>query len=118
VRADEMTLSETIEIWKLHIVRASNEQEVVLVMRSFVESLSPVQRVLIGPECEPESIASKDSVAECAVRLTREELAVATQDPAASLELQRIASVFIEGTRRLSALSYEAQLLNLEKPAP
>jgi hypothetical protein len=111
-----MPLNDTIETWKLRIVRTSNEREVVLVMRSFVESLSETQRELIGPECAPPNIESKDSVAECAVRLTRQELSVAAEDPAASLEIQRIASVFIEGTRRLSALSYEARLLNLDKP--
>lgn len=110
-------MNEAIETWKLQIVRASNENDVVEVMRSFVESLSDMQRVLIGPDCAPEKILSKESVAECAVRLTRQELSIAAQDPPASLQLQRIASVFIEGTRRLSALSYEAQLLNLDKPS-
>jgi hypothetical protein len=107
-------MSTSIDAWKVRVARAPSETEVVQVMRAFVETLSDAQHLLIGEECRSQALGSKEAVAECAVRLTRQELSM--EDARASSDLQTIASVFIEATRRLSALSYEARLLNLQKP--
>lgn len=96
--------------WKLRFSQATDDYQVVLLAREFVAGLPESERQLLGARAKPEALAEPGAVAEFALHLTQLEMSLAWDEVVKGEIIRGVARVFIEASRRLSALS-ESRML-------
>lgn len=91
--------------WKRRFSQASDDYQVVLLAREFIGTLPDSERALLGARAEPQALGEPGAVAEFALHLTQLEMSLPWDDVAKGEIIRSVARVFIEASKRLSALS-------------
>ena len=107
-----------IQAWKRRFSQATDEDHVLALAREFVASLSRSDRELIQAPPDAVPFRSADEVLEYALHLTQLEMSLAWDDVLIGNTIRTVASLFIEGSKRLTALSEARVLRRFEEARP
>ena len=97
--------SANMQQWKRRFSQAADDYQVVLLAREFIGTLPESERALLGARADPHSLGEPGAVAEFALHLTQLEMSLAWDDVVKGEIIRNVARVFIEASKRLSALS-------------
>jgi len=103
--------------WQPLLREATNDAELLRIMRDFVGTLTPDEVALLPENCRPGMLRTRDDVTTLAVELARTELVCREPEEAKEI-LTQLAAVFAEATQRLSQMSWEARLLKPSSQPP
>ena len=96
---------DNMQQWKRRFSLASDDYQVMLLAREFMGTLPESERLLLGGRGDLHALREPAAVAEFALYLTQLEMSLAWDDVVKGDIIRNIARVFIEASRRLSALS-------------
>jgi hypothetical protein len=99
-----------LERWQPLVLEAPTEQDVVRILREYLDLWSEEERAAFPAQVKPWDVSTRQQVAECAVDLARAELAFHGDD-AAREKLADMAALFRDAVTRFAQLSQDARLL-------
>ena len=99
-----------LDQWQPRVRAAQTEDDVVRVVREYLEQWPEPERVPFSCGTNPWLVRTRQHIAECAVDLTRAELDYRGDDVSRK-KLADVTAVFRDAVMRFSQLSQEARLL-------
>jgi hypothetical protein len=107
--ADSYSLA-NIQAWKRRFSQAADEGELLAAAREFLATLTEGEREIIQAPPATVPFRNADEVLEYALHLTQLEMSLDWDDVLVGKTVRTVASLFIEASRRITALS-EARVL-------